>query len=387
MVMKLLKRILVPTDFTAESKEALASAIVLARIYEASIRILHVMPGFADSPIDLNTQSEGLRQRCEEFGEEARGMGIPVEVEVTAGKPVEQIVRVADYHDVDVVVMGAGEVTAGEPFRVGQTAMGVARDAEKPVWVVKHGGGARIRKILCPFDGSLASHHALFNAVHLARDLRADLDVLRVVEAQPKYYPAQSSEAARAHRDYLEAAEVGLEQQLAEYDLHNVAWRKAVWEGEPHLAILNFARQAQTDLIVMGSFGHNFLRRLLLGSNTEQVLGRMPCALLVVKREDAIRLRPEVSTAEVRERFREGQQMLEEGFPVEALQQFQKCVAADDSFSPAWEAMAVAQERLGNQVEAHRCHEQARRILQAQWERRVEAEVRSQHMFWKQRAG
>jgi len=37
------------------------------------------------------------------------------------------------------------------------------------------------------------------------------------------------------------------------------------------------------DLIVMGSHGRTGIERLVLGSNTERVLNRTPCAVLVVK--------------------------------------------------------------------------------------------------------
>jgi len=43
------------------------------------------------------------------------------------------------------------------------------------------------------------------------------------------------------------------------------------------------AQLRESDLIVMGSHGRTGLERLLLGSNTEQVLNRTQCAVLVVK--------------------------------------------------------------------------------------------------------
>jgi nucleotide-binding universal stress UspA family protein len=40
------------------------------------------------------------------------------------------------------------------------------------------------------------------------------------------------------------------------------------------------------DLIIMGSHGRTGLKKLLMGSVTERVIGGSPCPILVVKRHD-----------------------------------------------------------------------------------------------------
>ena len=47
--------------------------------------------------------------------------------------------------------------------------------------------------------------------------------------------------------------------------------------------IIELARKANIDLIVMGSHGRTGLKRLLMGSVTERVISSAPCPVLVVK--------------------------------------------------------------------------------------------------------
>lgn len=54
--------------------------------------------------------------------------------------------------------------------------------------------------------------------------------------------------------------------------------------GEPTTALLQTVRDEGVDLLVMGSHGRTGLKRLLLGSVSEHLVGHAPCSVLVVKR-------------------------------------------------------------------------------------------------------
>ncbi|MGE5808350.1 MAG: universal stress protein, partial [Nitrospirota bacterium] len=56
-----------------------------------------------------------------------------------------------------------------------------------------------------------------------------------------------------------------------------------VGEAEAYQAVNNLAREQKADMIVLGSHGRTGLRRLLMGSVTEKVIGYAPCPVLVVK--------------------------------------------------------------------------------------------------------
>ncbi|MBU8908779.1 universal stress protein [Desertibacillus haloalkaliphilus] len=53
--------------------------------------------------------------------------------------------------------------------------------------------------------------------------------------------------------------------------------------GEPGAAIVNFAKQHKTDLVVIGSRGLNKLQEMVLGSVSQKVARRVQCPVLIVK--------------------------------------------------------------------------------------------------------
>ena len=56
-----------------------------------------------------------------------------------------------------------------------------------------------------------------------------------------------------------------------------------VGEAEAYEAITKLAKEQKADMIVLGSHGRTGLRRLLMGSVAEKVIGYAPCPVLVVK--------------------------------------------------------------------------------------------------------
>jgi nucleotide-binding universal stress UspA family protein len=53
--------------------------------------------------------------------------------------------------------------------------------------------------------------------------------------------------------------------------------------GKPDDSIVEIAGGRGVDLIVMGAYGKSGVKKLLMGSATEKVIGSAGCAVLVVK--------------------------------------------------------------------------------------------------------
>ena len=56
-----------------------------------------------------------------------------------------------------------------------------------------------------------------------------------------------------------------------------------VREGEAYQTIVDLAKAKNVNMIVMGSHGRTGLKRLLMGSVAEKVIGYAPCPVLVTK--------------------------------------------------------------------------------------------------------
>jgi nucleotide-binding universal stress UspA family protein len=143
----ILKSILVPIDFSAESKKALAYARSFARLFGAEITLLHVVepiPWTADygygevhgvSPNEYllkrgKTQLEGLRKQQMETSDEC-GMI------VQSGKAFDEIVKAAKELSVDLIILTTRGYTGRDRALSGSAAERVVRDAPCPVLVVR----------------------------------------------------------------------------------------------------------------------------------------------------------------------------------------------------------------------------------------------------------
>lgn len=61
-----------------------------------------------------------------------------------------------------------------------------------------------------------------------------------------------------------------------------VDFRVVMCVGRDYLKILEFAREQDVDLIVLGRHGHSALENVLFGNVTEKVVRKADCAVLVV---------------------------------------------------------------------------------------------------------
>jgi nucleotide-binding universal stress UspA family protein len=74
-----------------------------------------------------------------------------------------------------------------------------------------------------------------------------------------------------------------LERVIKENQLQRFQASAEVREGTPFYEIIQFAKEKDIDLIVMGTHGHTGLVHVLMGSVTEKVVRKSPCPVLTVR--------------------------------------------------------------------------------------------------------
>jgi len=141
------------------------------------------------------------------------------------------------------------------------------------------------RRICCPVDFSEASRAGLEMAARLARRDGAGLTVLHVTGM---HWPGEQGEIlpGRHVGKKPEAAQLAEWTQEAER-LAGGTVSSVLLSAPAAEAIIGFARDDSTDLIVMSSHGRTGLRRLVLGSVAEQVARTAPCPVLLVRGVEA----------------------------------------------------------------------------------------------------
>jgi nucleotide-binding universal stress UspA family protein len=145
-------------------------------------------------------------------------------------------------------------------------------------------------QILVPVDGSAASDQGLVEAIDLARNLKARVQLVHVVEpwvmVAPETMPAtvqQISESVRsAGIALLEECEKKVANAGIEVDAEMIeTLGRSVGE-----CIVNKAKEVRADLIVCGTHGRRGVRRLLMGSDAEYIVRRAPVPVLLVRPQE-----------------------------------------------------------------------------------------------------
>lgn len=135
--------------------------------------------------------------------------------------------------------------------------------------------------LLLATDLSARCDRALDRAAQLARDWRADLTAVHVIEAtgtpdQLLIWAAGEGEAAVVR---IALREIG--RDLAALDVRTAV--KVVPTGDPATAIRNVAMETDSALVVVGMARGELLGRFVLGSIVERLARSLPQPLLVVR--------------------------------------------------------------------------------------------------------
>lgn len=147
-------------------------------------------------------------------------------------------------------------------------------------------GEIEIKTVLVPVDFSDCSRKAIDYAVAFARQFKAKLALVHVVQS---YFPVPELGAldyALVEGQMRTAAEAELARLQKSAIPADIASSAAVVTGVSHREIVALAGKLEADLLVISTHGHTGLRHVLMGSTAEQVVRHAPCPVLVVREEE-----------------------------------------------------------------------------------------------------
>ena len=141
----------------------------------------------------------------------------------------------------------------------------------------------RGERILVAVDGSAFSDAAVDQAISLGGICNSQIFVISVVDLYPEQMevaPALVEKMSKDVRQHLDAAKQKVDESKipCETIVH--------MGGVPHEFIVKEAKDKAIDLIVMGTHGRSGIKRVLLGSVAQNVIGHAPCPVLVVPNVD-----------------------------------------------------------------------------------------------------
>ena len=284
----MINKILIPTDGSANSHTALEYGIYIARKLEASLTGLHVIDvNLIQGPLLTDISGsvgmppyEGFFDAIEksldekadfilnEFQERCQRAGVKSEAKKTIGKISPVIIEEAKTADMILMAKKGEHFHLKEGGILGSVAESVTRNSGKPVLVTPE-NFMEIESMALAYDGSDSASKALHLSLDLSRQNAWPLTVI-IISSDEKKAAALAAQVEEANQKEQE------EQPIADCGT-------IILTGKETDEIIKFIREGSVELMVMGAYGHNRLRELLLGSTTSQVVRKSPIPVLLIR--------------------------------------------------------------------------------------------------------
>jgi len=140
------------------------------------------------------------------------------------------------------------------------------------------------KKILVPLDGSELAKMALDQAEKLAKTFDAEIILFQVVPFMPIYGSPELVTPLIVDEKQKEAAERYLADLSEELKKRGLRVAATVRTGQQvAVEIIDFAKEAGTDLIIMCTHGRSGISRWVMGSVALKVLTRAETPILLIR--------------------------------------------------------------------------------------------------------
>lgn len=279
-------RVLCATDLGAGSDAALSRAREIARALGARVLLLHVVD-VASTARATGRRRAHAQLTIDALSRKIAWSGSDVQGSVRASRrPHGAIADVALEWDADLIVLGPYRRRLGDSFR-GTTAERVIRKADRPVLVVNRDAAAPYVNVLLASDLSRMSAGItrVSKQFGLLKDSRASVVHVPQHSLGVVRYLARGSESAVSsyQRSRSRLATKQIEAQLERAGLNAVGVSVlSPPNTSPFHAIEQVAQRVGSDLVVVGSSRFPVLKRVFIGSVSNEVLRGMKQDVLLV---------------------------------------------------------------------------------------------------------
>ncbi len=271
------EKILLTTDCSEYSEGAIREAINLAKSCEShlyAMSVAEINPELmALAPAAIEKIETEIREHLEEIRDRAVKENVECEIIIREGEGAYSfIIDEADKKKADIIIMGRRGRTGLMRLLMGSVTERVIGLSSGKVLVVPRASAIKWKNIVIATDASIDSQAAVKEALALTKRCTGTSKLLALAVTQENAADERIQIAQDAVSDIKEMAEK-----------QDTKTETAVITGKPTETIVEFAKEKNADIIVMGSHGRTGLKKLLMGSTTAGVVGHTSSAVLVVK--------------------------------------------------------------------------------------------------------
>ena len=275
-----IKKILVPTDFSEISLNALDYAGYIAKVVNAEVVLLHVYESYEQNTklklaFDFSEIIEkGINDKMEEIKRDNKNIsGVKITTHVKTGKIHQVIEEVSKKEKVDLIVMGthgASGLSDLSKFFLGSNAYRTINNVHTPVITIrKSKKNIRFKDIILPIDTSKETMQKVETAIEWAKVFEGTIHLLGLTAffdelvVQVKDLKKTMEEV----QEKLEAAGVPYVSKMIRH--------QALSES-----VLSHAKKVNADLIFMMADQGNAFSEMILRSSSQNIVNDSPIPVL-----------------------------------------------------------------------------------------------------------
>ncbi len=278
----IIKKILVPVDFSETAATVLSKATTLAKLLKADLLLLHIVPyngfGFSILPetkSDLPTITEiekAVSAKLDDLQADIRTKhGITPEVYVSTGNIDAEIIDFSKNKKIDLIVMGTHGISGYKEMFIGSNSQRVVTQSEIPVLTMqKDTGNIGFQNILLPVDNSIHSREKVNLATAIARQFGAKIHILGLPD---------SSETTALSKFNIKLS--SLEKNIA---ATNLPYITTVVKGNNLAeAAMEYGEKNNCDLIIINTGHESEITGIFMGTFAQQIVNHSKIPVLSMR--------------------------------------------------------------------------------------------------------
>ncbi len=201
----------------------------------------------------------------------------PWDVTVRTGDPVEEIVKQAEETDARVIVVGRGRHDLIDRLLRGESVLRLLQLGNTPVFAVSSDLEVLPGRVVIGTDFSAFSIYAAQVALELiAPD--AYVQFVHVAPALGGSAPMMRHFA----EEYRAQAAASFAELIAHFRRPGLTFDCKLLDGNASSRLVEHLTEVKADLVVTATHGYGFLKRMVLGSVTAELVRSAPCSMLCI---------------------------------------------------------------------------------------------------------
>lgn len=271
-------RILVPMDFSEQSKEGLYQAMHLASRINAQVFPLHIIKAHTPPWIFLNEKerAQQILKIKETLENEAKNISTENDVEiipvVAFGKLCDTILQQIEELNISLIVMGTTTADNIKKKIIGGNALRIVTEAKIPVITVKPGCAIKNPDVIVlPLDLSKQTREKVTDAIKWAKQFQSKVFAVSFSTTRDDAIVGTLQGQLRQVESFMREAGIDIETNFVLYK-----------SGSQEEKLVEYIKQKDADMVIITTHQQLEIVRFFIGSFAQDVIHSAPVPVLSI---------------------------------------------------------------------------------------------------------